>query len=173
MGMCADDSDRGKKLKKQWNAHIKVVNRTEERISVAMHFNDILEGELAIEPGQIGRLPLPTEVNFERDYPLNHILNDRRIDIRFADESVVKYNCGQLNAGLHKGDLIVDADKSLTSCEELNDTTLTPEQAADGVGMRDFMAEAGDPLCIPLSDETATKIQALIDRCIPAGAKTE
>jgi hypothetical protein len=173
MGLCIEDQDRGKKLKKRWNAHIKVRNQMAEGISVAMYFQDVFEGEVAIESGQTGRLPLPTEVDFEQEFPLSPILNDRRLDIRFSDGAVVKYGCGALNGGLHKGDMVVDTDRSIISCEEFSEEVLTAEQEEEGEGIRDFMAEAGDPLCVPLTDDATAKIQALVNRCVPAAAKTQ
>jgi hypothetical protein len=179
MSMCMNDQDRGKKLQKSWNAHIKVVNQTNQTISVSMHLVDwqdktkmTFEGEISIEAWHTGRLPLPTDVNFERDFPLSPILNCRTLIFVFGDGEQRKCNCSILNNGLHKSDLVVKPDKTFYGCEEMGDAVLTPEQEEEGEWMRDFMAESSDPLCAEVSDERSNEIQAIIQRCLPESTKT-
>jgi len=163
------DPSRAEKEKAAWKPWISVVNASGEQVHATMKKTwptEETEGDvIEIPAGSIGKLPLPTEVDFNRDYPLNGILGTRLIVFRFPDCAVRIFNCNNLNYGHSRGDVRIDAGRKIEVCAEVPKDPPkqeTAEEQAMGEEIRDFMAEAADPNCPQVTEARYDEIAALV-----------
>jgi hypothetical protein len=120
---------------------------------------------IEIPAGSIGQLPLPTEVDFNRDYPLNGILGTRMIVFRFPDGAERTFSCNNLNYGHSRGDVRIGAERKIEVCDEIPKDPPkqeTAEEMAMGEDIRDFMAEAADSNCPQVTEARYDEIAALV-----------
>jgi hypothetical protein len=176
MSMAMNDSERGNKLNKSWKPWISIDNKWTEPIEAELYMNwptRTMEGErITIQPGEIGRLPLPKEVDFNRDYPLNPIMNERDVCFYYKNGSTMTVSCNRLNYGMHRGDFILTGPNKIDVCDEIDENapTVTPEQHLDGEELQDFMAESRDPNCPQLTIDQIKTITDFIEKCFPQAA---
>lgn len=170
MALCMDDPKRGSKLAAKWKPWVSIVNQTEGPITVSMWNNwpqrVCEEAGVVIEANQTGKLSLPKEVNFNRDYPLNPILNERRIEVLFPNGFKNEFNCNCLNYGMSRGDLVVLPTCEFKVCDEIpvNPVQHDPDEEVAALEMMQFMAEANDPNCPPVSEEFLKILQEKLER---------
>jgi hypothetical protein len=168
-----DSEGMNASLTKNWKPYINVVNYCTDPITAVMWAEiwperiQKLESEtITIQPLETGRLPLPTQVNFNRDYPLNPILNQRTIWFGFPDGASIKYNCGGLNYGRSKGDLLVNADRTFQGIEEARDSVPDARPKEESDAIVDFVAE-GSSCGVHLTDERREVIEQLVTTLLP------
>lgn len=169
MGACMTDPHLGDKLAASWKPWVDIVNGTDNPVTVSMWNNwperVCEEAGVVIEPKQTGKLALPKVVDFNRDYPLNPILNERRIDVLYSNGATDTFNCNYLNYGRSRGDVIIMPDFSFKVCEEIRPAK--PEEPNDEEAdneMQNFMAEARDPAAPKPTDEFMTQLEEKIPR---------
>lgn len=118
-----------KRLNASWLPYISVVNQTEVPAVGRMTLDDWwktktttvdIEG-VDLQPGQIGRFPLPLTFDIARDYPHNHLLNDRTIDLEFADGRSLSIKCFRMNQGRSKTSVAVQDNNGVLNIVDLNE----------------------------------------------------
>lgn len=118
-----------KRINASWLPYISVVNQTEVPAVGRMTLDDwwktkttIVEIEgVDLQPGQIGRFPLPQTFDIARDYPHNHLLNDRTIDLGFADGRSLSIKCFRMNQGRSKTSVAVQDNNGVLTIVDLNE----------------------------------------------------
>lgn len=100
-------SAKGRSFLKIWDSSTKIF-RTETEID-----------NVIIEPGSVGQFPLPKTFDAHRDYPHNHLLNDRYIQLDYDDGREILVNCSRMNQGHIKHSVLVqDGDNGkLSVCD--------------------------------------------------------
>lgn len=171
MAMAMDDPERGNKLNAKWKPWIFIVNESNETVKAELWMTwptTFMEGEITILPGEIGRLPLPKEVDFNHDYPLNGIMNNRRIHLFFEDGQRKEVGCSRLNYGMSRGDFVIRMDRNIDVCEEIRDGEAVTEEEGDAevsAELQDFLAECFDPNCPEVTEEQAQAIADFLKKC--------
>lgn len=104
---------------------IRVENNSKQKISVRLcdKLKNIIHGieEVEVCVDKTGDLQLPEkkdDINWNVDYPMNAILNDRFIMFRFEDQTVKFYPTAYLNYGSGKMDVEVTEDGSIEFINE-------------------------------------------------------
>lgn len=104
---------------------IRVENNSKKKISVRLCDNskhiipEIEEVEVCVD--KTGNLQLPeqkNDINWDVDYPMNAILNERFIMFKFEDETIKFYPTVYLNCGSGKMDVEVKEDGSIEFISE-------------------------------------------------------
>ena len=162
------DPKRAEKSEARWKPWVSVLNATDERVSATMWCNGVCETAqpIIIEGGEEGRLALPEKVNFERDYPLNPVLNPREIHFSWDNEEKV-YACARLNNGHSRNDVVLQPGRQLAECGEVPKKPQeepAPDDVAMSLAILDFLAEASDPACPKITQERAEAIGAVLQR---------
>lgn len=88
---------------------------------------------MAIAPGEIGRFPLPKTYDIRRDYPHNHLLNYRTIELLFADGRSMTINCNRMNQGRCKTSIAVQDNQGVlivTDCDEIAEVKEEKDESA-------------------------------------------
>lgn len=170
MAMAMDDPKIGDKLAAKWKPWVDIVNQTDQAVTVSM-WNTwpelrCEESDVVIEAGQTGKLALPKEVDFNRDYPLNPILRERKIEVLFSDGEMRQFNCNSMNHGMSRGDMVILPNGQFEVCGELPATPKPPPTAEDEAETKEiaeFMGETMAPNCPQptkeFTDELATRMQ--------------
>lgn len=82
---------------------------------------------VAIAAGEIGRFPLPKTFDIRRDYPHNHLLQSRTIELNFEDGRAITIDCNRMNQGRsktsvsildHEGKLVIQDSPEFQVIEE-------------------------------------------------------
>lgn len=176
MAMATTDPERGNKLNKSWKPWISIDNKWTEPIEAELYMNyptRIMEGErITIQPGKIGRLPLPKEVDFNHERPLNPIMNERDVCFYYKNGQTMTVRCSRLNNGMSRGDFILTDPNNIDVCDEIDENapTVTPEQQDNREELQDFMAESRDPNCPRLTIDQIKTITDFIEKCFPQAA---
>ena len=104
---------------------IRVENNSKQKISVRLCDNskriipEIEEVEVCVD--KTGNLQLPEQkkdINWDVDYPMNAILNERFIMFKFEDGTIKFYPTAYLNCGSGKMDVEVKEDRSIEFINE-------------------------------------------------------
>lgn len=185
--MAFHDPDFGKSFNSKWKPWFSVLNNSPNSIQVELWKNwptdylGLLRNECALESdritipsGEIGRLPLPATVDFNRDYPLNPILNIRFIRIFFEDGQMQEKDCSLLNYGIRRMDFVVGHDRTVSVCDEI----IVPqpkdeEENTFFAEYNEFISECYDPNCPELTDEQQNQIHALLERCFKKAVESK
>jgi hypothetical protein len=169
--MVMNDPERGNKLNNRWKPWISILNKWTEPIEAELYMNRptrIMEGErITIQPGEIGRLPLPKEVDFNRDDPLNPIMNDRDVCFYNKTGQSLTVSCNRLNYGMTRGDFVLNSPTEIDVCDEINenDPSVAPKRQNNAAELNDFMAEANDPSCPDLTEDQIKTIMDFTKKC--------
>jgi hypothetical protein len=176
--MAFHNSNVVESLNSKWKPWFSVLNNSPKSIQVELWKNwptNTLESELIIIPsGEIGRLPLPTTVDFNREYPLNPILNIRFIRIFFEDGQMQEEDCRRLNYGMRHMDFVVGHDRTVSVRDEI----IVPqpkdeEENTFFAEYNEFISECYDPNCPELTDEQQNQIHALLERCFKKAVESK
>lgn len=130
MGACMDMTEtQALKRNAEWLPYLSVYNKTAVSAVGRMWNKDWRTSEISIDienvqigPGTIGRFPLPKTYDIRRDYPHNHLLREREIELLFEDGRSCKIDCNRMNQGISKTSLLVrdvDGRLCLVGVEEI------------------------------------------------------
>lgn len=171
MNMAMDDPELANRLNNSWKPWISIFNKWTEPIEAELYMNlptRIMEGErITIQPGEIGRLPLPKEVDFNDNWPLNPILNDRDVCFYYKTGQSMTVSCILLNNGMDRGDFVLSGPTEIDVCDEINEneSSVTPEYQNNAAELHDFIAESYDPSCPDLTEDQFKTITDFTEKC--------
>jgi hypothetical protein len=155
MGACMDMTEtQALKRNAEWLPYLSIANNTAVSAVGRMWDKHWPTGEISIDienlqiaPGTIGRFPLPKTYDIRRDYPHNHLLREREIELLFEDGRSFKIGCNRMNQGICKTSLLIGDDNGrlfLTDVEELQEPKEeVPESEvskSSGAKLAQFMA---------------------------------
>ena len=162
-------------MKTNWRPFVKIWNESGEPVQATMNWHrarypeeDRCEaGPITIQANTFGELPLPNDVDFTRELPLNHILLPREMHFTFPNGDVEKIGCINLNYGDYKAAVVLRPDRKYECRDEINrlfDEELNEEQSA----VMDFVAETNDPRCPSATASQKNKVESLVRRILAA-----
>lgn len=155
-------------LKKYWKSWFFIYNKWTELIEAELCADlPIKNKRITLQPGDIGRFPLPKEFDFDCERPLNPITCDWEVRFYYKNGQTMTESCHRLDNGMDCGDFVFNNPNNIVRCE-INEYE-PPDQKDGAAELWDFISEVNDPRCFALIDQPETIID-FIEKCFPQAA---
>ena len=93
-----------------YDPKINIDNRSSETVSVRFLEDDgrVLDGPVTIAPSSTGFVTIPDVINWNTDYPLNAVLNSRKLEVTFQESGKTdSFFTTYINMGRFKDDVVI------------------------------------------------------------------
>nr|QBK91502.1 MAG: hypothetical protein LCPAC302_01220 [Pithovirus LCPAC302] len=129
----------GQNMKLNQNVCIKFYNRSSSKVTVSLYEYSPMTSDdygktiyqmplksvpntypIIIESGNNGEINIPEKIDWNKDYPLNDILNYRKIKVLFSSGDEKSYPCTYLNYGKVHDNILISQNEDIIPLTEVN-----------------------------------------------------